>query len=390
VYKRSTNFSAAHTEFPSVPEYRRELAATHNSLGNLLAHSGRWKDAEAEYGAALALKKQLAAEFPDVPEHRQSLARSHICLGGLLIATVRPKEAERELRAALALQNQLAASFPTVPEYRRDLALSHYNLGILLARTGLPKEAEAEYRSALAVEEQLAADFSTVPAYRQELARSHNSLGSLLVGTGRAKEAEAEYRAALALQRKLAGDFPSAPNHANSVAGTLVNLSGLCLQRKDFAAARKLLEEARPHHEKALQANAKNPTYREFFRNNRWFMCDVLLGLVEHAALRQEADELARFGFDPKNDTYNAACYVARYVPLAEKDEKLGEAQRKELPKTYADRALALLREAVRHGYTDAAHMKKDPDLTPLRGRTDFQQLLAELEKKPPAKPGKP
>jgi hypothetical protein len=38
------------------------------------------------------------------------------------------------------------------------------------------------------------------------------------------------------------------------------------------------------------------------------------------------------------------------------------------------------LRQAVAKGYKDAAHLKKDPDLDPLRGRGDFQKLLAEVE----------
>jgi hypothetical protein len=33
-------------------------------------------------------------------------------------------------------------------------------------------------------------------------------------------------------------------------------------------------------------------------------------------------------------------------------------------------------------GYKDAAHMKQDTDLDPLRERDDFQKLLAELEAK--------
>ena len=43
---------------------------------------------------------------------------------------------------------------------------------------------------------------------------------------------------------------------------------------------------------------------------------------------------------------------------------------------------MALLKQAVAKGYKDAAHMKKDKDLDPLREREDFKQLLAELEKK--------
>jgi hypothetical protein len=47
----------------------------------------------------------------------------------------------------------------------------------------------------------------------------------------------------------------------------------------------------------------------------------------------------------------------------------------------YADRAMDLLHRAVKADYRDAAHMKKDTDLDPLRGREDFQKLLRELEK---------
>jgi tetratricopeptide (TPR) repeat protein len=55
--------------------------------------------------------------------------------------------------------------------------------------------------------------------------------------------------------------------------------------------------------------------------------------------------------------------------------------------KEYADRAMDLLRQAVKAGWNDAAHMQKDTDLDPLRGREDFRKLLAELEKKSAAKP---
>ena len=50
----------------------------------------------------------------------------------------------------------------------------------------------------------------------------------------------------------------------------------------------------------------------------------------------------------------------------------------------YAARAVALLRQAIAKGAKDPGTLKA-PDLDPLRGRADFQQLQAEFEKK--AKP---
>jgi hypothetical protein len=48
----------------------------------------------------------------------------------------------------------------------------------------------------------------------------------------------------------------------------------------------------------------------------------------------------------------------------------------------YAARAVELLRRAVEKGYRDADHMAKDAGLDPLRGRADFQIMLAEVQKK--------
>ena len=53
-----------------------------------------------------------------------------------------------------------------------------------------------------------------------------------------------------------------------------------------------------------------------------------------------------------------------------------------------ADRAMAWLKQAVAAGYQDVDHIKKDTALDTLREREDFNELIAELEKKNPPNPG--
>jgi hypothetical protein len=142
----------------------------------------------------------------------------------------------------------------------------------------------------------------------------------------------------------------------------------------------QLLERARPHHQTALGANPGNATYRQSYHSNVQLRAVTYLALADHARLASAADELARFGYDPVPDTYNAACYLSRCVALAGKDAQLAEPARRELAQGYADRAMALLRHAVARGYKDAAHMKNDPDLQPLRGREDFKIMAADVE----------
>ena len=56
----------------------------------------------------------------------------------------------------------------------------------------------------------------------------------------------------------------------------------------------------------------------------------------------------------------------------------------------YADQAMAMLRDAVAKGYKDAAHLKTDKDLDPIREREDFKKVVAELEAAKEAPPKKP
>jgi tetratricopeptide (TPR) repeat protein len=375
-------------EFPTKPDCRKDLSTHYNNLANVLATQGQPKEAEALHRQALAIQRQLVKDFPEVAEYGHSLVLNCINLGNLFDETQRPQEAEAAYREALSVAGPLTEKHPTVPDYRWDLARAHRNLGILLGHLRRFKEAESAYREALALYQKLVADFPTVPEYRRGLALGHNTLGVLLQGLSRFAEAEAALRQALTLLQKLVADHPAVSNYANDLAGVLVNLANLKLTTGNPAEARPFLEQALPHHQAALRGNPRHPGYRNYYRNNRWLLCQVLLQLADHAAAAATAEELARFGYDPIGDCYNAACYLANCVALAEKDGKLSPAQRTELAGRYAERAVALLRRSMQAGWKDAAHLKKDPDLDPLRQRQDFQDLLVELDKRA-AKTGK-
>jgi hypothetical protein len=70
---------------------------------------------------------------------------------------------------------------------------------------------------------------------------------------------------------------------------------------------------------------------------------------------------------------------TTRHSRLPPPTRRIGSS--KQQAQFYGEQALALLHTAVARGFKDAAHMQKDIDLDPLRGRDDFQKLLAELDK---------
>jgi tetratricopeptide (TPR) repeat protein len=401
------------TDFPAVPLYRQRLASSHTNLGALLAGPGKRAEAEREYRQALALQERLAADFPAVPEYRQDLARSHYNLGTLLRDLGEPGAARQAYQQALTLLEKLATDFPGAPQYRQDLANSHRNLGLLLAGLGRGAAAEQQYRLALALREQLATDFPAVPEYRQELANSHNNLGVLLADLGKGPEAEQQYRLALALREQLAAESPAVPAYQVEVGGSYCNFGHLIRGRGRASDSlvwyEKAIRTLTPMCEQGRQPVMAKP----FLRNShagRAMAYDRLHQFTEALKDWDRAIELSppqgQAGFRASRATTQvnagqvaeAVAEVAALTKLAPWNAgqwydfacvyALASAKSADKKQENADRAMELLRRAVQAGWKNAAHMRKDTDLDPLRGREDFQKLIRELEKHPAAGPG--
>jgi hypothetical protein len=102
----------------------------------------------------------------------------------------------------------------------------------------------------------------------------------------------------------------------------------------------------------------------------------VRTGMVAEAVA--EVAELTKNPNGRAGQWYNCACVYSLASTKIEGKKK-----------EYADRAMELLQKAVKAGWNDAEHTAKDTDLAPLRDREDFKKLLADLEKKATARPGK-
>jgi tetratricopeptide (TPR) repeat protein/tRNA A-37 threonylcarbamoyl transferase component Bud32 len=370
------------TRFPSRGEFWEDLAKSYNNRGILRSGTGRLPEAEKDYDKAIGLSKRLAAAFPNRPSFRQALAETHNNRGLLLSAMRRLKEAEKDYDQALSILKQLAADFPTRPEYRQKLAGTHGNRGNLLSAMRRLPEAETVFDQALAIQKQLAADFHTCPEFRQELAKSHNGRGLVRSARGRLKEAEKDYDQAISIQKQLAAAFPDQPDLRNELAATCVNLALLHQRQGNWAAARRVLLEGRPHHLAALRANPRHPIYRQFYSNHLRALTAAHAGLPEPEDAVRAAETRRDVGWNAPADAYDAACSLSRCIPIVAEHVKLDDKQRKGAMQFYGDAAMKLLREAVSKGYKDVVRMKKDTDLAPLRPREDFQKLVAELEEK--------
>jgi serine/threonine protein kinase/tetratricopeptide (TPR) repeat protein len=356
-------------EFPDVTEYQLGLIEALNHRGRTLTLGGQTEDAEAIFNEALISLQKLPAEARAAPAYRSELAQVHMGFGAFLRATRRSGEAVAHYEQAVSIHQQLVAEFPGRRDHRDSLVRGLSNLGASLDELDRRPEAVLVMRQALPIQRQLVIDFPGVPFYRKGLAMNLSNLGLALSALGHTQEAEEQYRQALTLFEQLAAESQMMVDHRHGVAGTMVNLAGIELERKDFAAARRWLEDALPHHQAALKANPNHP-----------------------AGAATAAGEFLDAAAEPSRDAYTAAVFFADCARLATQDERLAERERRELTTAYGARAVAALRLIVPKGAEDVAQLKEDPKLDPLRQREDFKTLLAEWDarRKTPEPTAKP
>ena len=408
-------------------ESRRELAATIHWVANTLAGLDKPSESEAEFRKALAIEQKLADDYPAVAEFRSSLAYGHNTVGSMLSAR-KPSEAEAELRTALAIQQKLVDDYPAVTGFRVILAKIRMNLAYVLSNTGKSSEAEAEYGKALAIHQKLADDNPAVTAFRSSLADTHNRLGWLLSNTGKASAAEAEYRKALATSQKLADDNPAIPQFQRNLAYSLQLIGWQLAQagKTDEAMGYYTREEA--IRQKLVKARSATPGDRDSLANCQTNTADLLrrsgrldqaLAACERAlAVREPLVEahpdvanhraglgetylrLGQVRGDMGNlagaaaawtracahyygcgtlngeQTFFRACCHAGLAGLA---GRAGSGVPAAEGADQAEKAMALLLQAVTMAYRDHNLYRAESALDPLRNRADFQLLMMDI-----------
>ncbi|HMC10902.1 MAG TPA: tetratricopeptide repeat protein, partial [Pirellulaceae bacterium] len=366
-------------EFPKNPAYRVDLARSHNNLASVLEALGKRPESVDEMRKALSLGQELSAEFPRVPAYRQDLVRSHYNLAALFTRLRQWPQAEVEHRQSITLGKSLVEEFPTVPAYRADLARSHYNLGRMLRDRGRLGEAEVEYREALTLRAKLNADVSGIAEYRANLAQSHAGMGSVFGALGKRADAIAELQRAAEVWTPLLQGFPDRLEYRTSMASHLNSLALFLREDGKLDEARLMHNVAIEHCLVVFKAAPKKRTYAASLSGYYRELGDTALLQKDHAQVAESAHQLAQTRSDIAADAVLAARFLGRCVTLAEHDEQLTADERQLLANSYADQAVAHLREAIRRGYKNVASLKDLAALAPLRDRADFQQLLQEL-----------
>jgi tetratricopeptide (TPR) repeat protein len=406
-------YTALCADFPQNPGYRADLAACTINLGNQVDDAGDQHQAAGLLRKGLEQFETLLAAHPSNRQYLAGAAAGYVNLAVCLSRTDDWSEVEGCHRRGVELFTRLTQGDESTDRDYAGLAMSKYLLANHLNQSGNPANAEPEFREAIGIQQQLTKDFPTNAQYRSDLARSYTILGGLFDGLDRPDEAEPHFRKGMSLYEELAASHPAVTEYRSQLGGIYCDLGHqqrVAGRSEDsltlYARAIVLLEEVvrqTPDHGKG----------RLFLRNSYWGRARALDLLNRHAEASADWDAAAKHS-TPIEATWHVLhsaksraragqieAAVERVTPLLtlhgwEGDQLYDMAvifavaakRNSSDPSRYADTAVKMMQQAVKAGYKDAAHLKADADLAPLRDRDDFRTLVADLEAKfPPKKP---
>ena len=188
---------------PANGQWQRDLAKSHEFVGEVLITLGRREEGLAAYQESLAVGEKLVGLDPDNVRWQQDLSITHNKIADVLIVTGRRPEAIEHFRKSLAIRQRLVALDPSNTRRQSDLALSFEKIGNLLMLTGEREQALEHHRQSLAIRERLAAIDADNIEWQRNLSISYYNLGDALTAVGSFEEALAYYRKDVAIAEQL-------------------------------------------------------------------------------------------------------------------------------------------------------------------------------------------
>jgi tetratricopeptide (TPR) repeat protein len=377
-------------EYPRVPEYRKELAATHQALAytNHLGDMRCAPDWEKELRCALGHYEKLVADFPIVTDYFIERENAKISLGIALLQAGRSPEAEPILRRSLAALQGLPPQTRGPVRLRLMEVNPHIALGGIYAQQGRNDEAVKEHRASIDIEGALAREFPSVPQRRQGLAWMHRNLGHQYLRMLLWKQAEQEFRLARELLEHLAAEHSADADYASDVGNRDFELAFVCINQGRSADALQWCTSAEQRFREVRRQKPKNKYLRG---------ADELLPVYRARDLAQQGRyevalaEAERCGVKPRFK-FDLACAYALLSAVALQNDKLAPPERSRISEAHASRAIELLAGIDWKGWDNEPYLlllKTNKDLGPLRARPDFIAQVKRAEEDSAKQAGK-
>ena len=371
----------------------------------------RFDESEQTARRSMKIWERLTAEFPENIDYLANLGRLHHQLSLVLALEGKIQEAYPVLLRGIELLENCPLDLQSSPRGQEYLSFMYSNKVIHLRKMGELNEAEKFMLKEIDLLQSLSDRFPSAPDYRRDLANAYSHLGHIRFTQSRDKESiecfsQAQRLLEINLQQDplRSRDRDFLVNALQGRANALIRTASFAEAIRDWNEAVKLaghlrswqflleramsvskitdssfqqdVEDAKTEAREALN----DPQLDKEAVNSPTDRVRSAYGIVtvlnEPARAAAEVELAATTYSLDAGSLYNSACVFALCAAATKNDDS----QKQEC----ADRAMEMLNQAVKAGWKDAAHIKKDTDLDPLREREDFKQLLLKLESSQP------
>jgi tetratricopeptide (TPR) repeat protein len=368
--------------FPWSQKVLRELSSALDGYGVVLSRLNERPASLCSLLRAHELRMRWAAMRPRDPGRQAWLAALRDNLGVSFQEHGLKEAAAEVFAAALAARQKLADEHPQDFAFQRDLAASLNKQGAQLQAQGKRPAALAAHEKAKAILSGLLRRSPRDPGLRKMLGETYGRLAQVQRSLKQIDREGDSLLRARGLQEDLVREDRDNAEHRHSLGWTLHRLGINLWNRRRQAEAKEVLNQAITS-TKVLVDRA--PTVRSYRK-----LLSIHYGVLGEMEYRQgRAAESVRLAMsrqalwtDDAWELYRSGCDLARAALVGRDSSGPAPAERKERDR-YLDLAMSVLRKAVDAGFRDAGRLLREPDLRLLRPRSDFRELVVNLEQSP-------
>ncbi len=384
-------------EQPTNRHYQEKLAATLGDLGLvLMPMKDQLDEAGHTFRRASKLIEPLITADPQSISLRQELGRILLNLAQIRSRQNHLNEALEFLERVEEIQSQLVAENPRVLEPRILLAAAYAAAGRILAAQ------PSELHRAMASHQEASELYQTIVQERPELAdqahqfaRNLSELCNLQQRAGQLDLAFQTLRRSLGTLERLYQLHPKVFLYERDLGSVYNMMAGLECKRAESANSLALAQKGRMVFERLVSEHPVDLDLRvdlaESYTNiGRQFEQTG----QSHEALQSFQRAIDLYEGLPKLEpqtAYKLACTISRCIPLIGAKNRTTDSGRaaQEISKgdrlrqrVYGDRAIAALRRAIQTSRFTAETLETERDLDALHERSDFREVIKEVEKK--------
>jgi serine/threonine-protein kinase len=360
--------------------FRAELQEVYDAWASTLDEAGRHDEAIAAYSKARELGEALFRAKPDDPTTSHELVRTLGNMGISLSGSLHRAEAlaaygrAREVLVAAGGANPTLIRFPAASAWI-DTMVAHD-----LVALGRDEEALEALERARAAREILVKANPAVTRNLEQLFSILHQTVAIHRRAARLPKALAALEQARAIAASLANAHPSETVYQINLSSTCADLGEVHAEMHNLASVLSCFEDAIAIVRKMVAADPAMPSSQARFADKMMRRGRALQRCGQPALaasdFRESIVALRRLNNRDAVDIYDTACAQSLLSAAA---NEAGSGLTAADARAAAEEAMSTLRAAAAAGYRDARWMGNDPDLAPLRSRSDFQMLRLDM-----------